>query len=255
VNQEVTLGMLSVLGCDVDVAGNGQEGLDAIAARRYDLVLMDCQMPVMDGYAATRALRAREKEAGGGRLPVVALTANALAGDSESCLAAGMDGYLSKPFTIQKLGDVLSKWLSVELDKEPDAAETRAETAGTSKARTSPIDQAVLDGIRALEGPEGTGLFERVLSLYLSDSPRLMEQIHSAAEKGDAESLQLAAHTLKSSSANLGATGLSDLCRKIEGKARTGEPVAAGDPILGQLEGVYQSVREALKDILVGIST
>jgi CheY-like chemotaxis protein len=111
VNQEVTLGMLSIFGCGADVAGNGREALDAIAVKEYDLVLMDCQMPVMDGYAATRALRALEKETGGKHLTVVALTANAMQGDSDSCLTVGMDDYLSKPFTIQRLGDMLAKWL------------------------------------------------------------------------------------------------------------------------------------------------
>ncbi len=254
-NQEVTLGMLSVLGCDADVAGNGQECIDAIAATRYDLVLMDCQMPVMDGYAATRALRAREKESGGGRLPVVALTANALAGDSDGCLAAGMDGYLSKPFTIQKLGNTLSMWLSVEREKgRGGAAEAPGEPAGTAKPPISPIDKTVLDGIRELEGPGNQGFFERVLNLYLSGAPGLVEGVLSAAEKGDTESLLLAAHTLKSSSANVGATGLSHLCREIEGKARAGEPVAAGDPLLPKFEGEFRSVQEALTAILKGTS-
>ena len=121
-NQEVTLGMLSFLGCEADVVGNGQEGLDAIAARGYDLVLMDCHMPVMDGYAATRALRAREKDTGGKRLAVVALTANAMQGDSASCLDAGMDDYLCKPFTIRKLGDMVSKWLPAAECVPPSAS-------------------------------------------------------------------------------------------------------------------------------------
>ncbi len=249
VNQEVTLGMLSVLGCEADVADNGQVALDAIAARPYDLVLMDCQMPVLDGYAATRALREREEKAGGGRLRVVALTANALAGDSDSCLAAGMDGYLSKPFTIRKLGDELSKWLSVEWNPEPVAP---VEASG--KTRSSPIDPSVLEGIRSLEGPGGQGLFERVLSLFLSDSPKLMEQVRSSVETGDAEALRLAVHTLKSSSANVGAAGLSDLCRKIEGRTREGNLPSAGDPLLGQIEGEYRSVRQALHVVLEGVS-
>ncbi|MBP2678971.1 MAG: hypothetical protein H6Q82_2036, partial [Deltaproteobacteria bacterium] len=254
-NQEVTLGMLSVLGCDADVAGNGQEGLDAIAAKRYDLVLMDCQMPVMDGYAATRALRAREKESGGGRLRVVALTANALPGDSDACLAAGMDGYLSKPFTIQKLGNILLKWLSVEMEKEPDgAAEARVEPAVTANPPISPIDESVLDGIRELEGAGNHGFFERIVKLYLSGAPGLVEGVLAGAEKGDMDSLLLAVHTLKSSSANVGAIGLSDLCRKIEGKARTGEPIAAGDPLLSKFEGEFRSVDEALRAILMGAS-
>jgi signal transduction histidine kinase/CheY-like chemotaxis protein len=255
VNQEVTLGMLSVLGCDADVAGDGQEGLDAIAAKRYDLVLMDCQMPVMDGYAATRVLRAREKESGERRLAVVALTANALAGDSEACLAAGMDGYMAKPFTIQKLGDLLSKWLPGEREKEPGGtAEAPEETAGTAKARTSLIDGAVLDGIRELEGAGNHGFFERIINLYLSGAPGLVEGVLAGAEKGDMDSLLRAAHTLKSSSANVGAIGLSDLCRKIEGKARAGEPIAAGDPLLSKFEGESRSVHEALTTILMGAS-
>ncbi|HEX2709321.1 MAG TPA: response regulator, partial [Candidatus Deferrimicrobium sp.] len=255
-NQEVTLGMLSVLGIEADVAGNGQEGLDAIAAKRYDLVLMDCQMPVMDGYMATRALRAQEKESGGRHLPVVALTANALSGDSEACLAVGMDGYLSKPFTIQKLGKTLSKWLSVEREKEPGgAAEAPGEVAGTAKPPiSSPIDKTVLDGIRELEGAGNHGFFERIINLYLSGASGLVGGILSAAEKGDMESLLRAAHTLKSSSANVGATGLSDLCRKIEGKARAGEPVAAGDPLLPKFEGEFRLVREALTTLLKGTS-
>jgi len=254
-NQEVTLGMLSVLGCDADVAGNGQEGLDAIAAKRYDLVLMDCQMPVMDGYTATRALRAREKESGGRRLPVLALTANALPGDSDACLAAGMDGYLSKPFTIKKLGNILSKWLSVELQKEPGgAAGAQVETAVAAKPRISPIDKRVLDGIRELEGAGNRGFFERVVKLYLSGAPGLVEGVLAGAEKGDMDSLLRAVHTLKSSSANVGAVGLSDLCRKIEGKVRAGEPIAAGDPLLSKFEGESRSAHEALMAILVGAS-
>ena len=123
VNQEVTLGMLSVHGCRADVAGNGREALDAIAVGEYDLVLMDCQMPVMDGYAATRALRAREKETGGKHLTVVALTANAMQGDRDSCLAAGMDDYVSKPFTIQRVGDVLARWLPAGGKPAPPGAD------------------------------------------------------------------------------------------------------------------------------------
>jgi two-component system, sensor histidine kinase and response regulator len=254
-NQEVTLGMLSVLGCDADVAGNGQEGLDAIAAKRYDLVLMDCQMPVMDGYTATRALRAREKESGGGRLPVLALTANALPGDSDACLAAGMDGYLSKPFTIKKLGNILSKWLSVEMQKEPGgAAGGLLETAVAAKPPISPIDKRVLDGIRELEGAGNRGFFERVVKLYLSGAPGLVEGVLAGAEKGDMDSLLRAVHTLKSSSANVGAVGLSDICRKIEGKARAGESIAAGDPLLSKFEGESRSAHEALMAILVGAS-
>jgi CheY-like chemotaxis protein len=253
VNQEVTLGMLSVHGCRAEVVGNGQEALDAIAAGEYDLVLMDCQMPVMDGYMATRALRAREKKTGGKHLIVVALTANAMQGDSDTCLAAGMDDYLSKPFTIQKLVGMLSKWLSPGGMSAPSGGEAAPPDTGTaSKNITTSIDRTVLDGIRALEESGSEGLLERIISLYLSDAPRLVDEVLSSAEKGDMDILQRAVHTLKSSSANVGATGFSELCRKIEGSIRAGEPIAAGDPLLSKFEGEHRLVREALAAVLEG---
>jgi len=125
-NQEVTRAMLSVFGCEVDVAENGQEGLDAIASREYDLVLMDGHMPVMDGIAATQALRAREKEMGRKHLTVVALTAAAMQGEKDLCLAAGMDDYLSKPFTIRDLGGMISKWIPVETKDSGGPVEAQA---------------------------------------------------------------------------------------------------------------------------------
>jgi len=254
-NQEVTLGMLSVLGCQADLAENGQECLDAIAAREYDLVLMDGHMPVMDGYAATRALRAREKETGGKHLTVVALTADAMQGDSDFCLAAGMDDYLSKPFTIRKLGEMVSKWISVEPKDSGGPVEAQAESAVPANPPISPIDKTVIDGIRELEGDGGKGFLERVINLYLAGASQLVQEVISAAENGDAESFLRAAHTLKSSSANLGATSLSDICRKIEGKIRTGEPIAPGDPLLSKFEGEFRSVRDALTALLEGTST
>jgi signal transduction histidine kinase/CheY-like chemotaxis protein len=254
VNQQVTLSMLKALGAHADIAGNGQEALDAIAREPYDLVLMDCQMPVLDGYEATRILRARERKSGGGRLTVVALTANALPGDSDRCLAVGMDDYLSKPFTIQKLHETIAKWIAG--DGKPDVGsgvEAPLTASDAAQIQTSPINPAVLDDIRALDNNGGKGLFVKVLSLYLSDSPKLVEKILSAVEKGDGESLRRAAHTLKSSSANVGATDLPELCRKVEEMARAGEIPASGDPLLGRLEEDYRSVREALSTILSGI--
>jgi CheY-like chemotaxis protein len=253
VNQEVTLGMLSVHGCLADVAGNGEEALDAIAAREYDLVLMDCLMPVMDGYAATQALRAREKETGGKHLTVVALTANAMQGDSDACLAVGMDDYLSKPFTIRRLGDMLAKWLSTGgKPGPPGIVAAPTDTVAAAKAPTSSIDWAVLDAIRALEDYGRGGLLERIINVYLSDAPGLVEEVFSAAEKGDMGSLLRTAHTLKSSSANVGATGFSELCRKIEGSVRAGEPIDAGAPLLSNFEGEFLAVREALTAVLEG---
>jgi len=126
------------------------------------------------------------------------------------------------------------------------------ETVLTAMPPISPLDKTVLDGIRELEGAGNKGFFERIVKLYLSGAPGLVEGVLAGAEKGDMDSLLLAAHTLKSSSANVGAIGLSDLCRKIEVKARAGGPVAAGDPLLSKFEGESRTVHEALTSILEG---
>jgi CheY-like chemotaxis protein len=112
VNQEVTVEMLEVLGCRADVAKNGREAVEMMIPGRYDLVFMDCHMPEMDGYRATRIIRDREREQMLERTPIVAMTANAMEGDSDACLAAGMDDYLSKPFSIRQLGAVLERWIT-----------------------------------------------------------------------------------------------------------------------------------------------
>jgi CheY-like chemotaxis protein len=112
VNQRVGVIMLKKLGIvAVDLARNGREALEAVECGQYALILMDCQMPDIDGFEATRLLREREAAQGASRLPIIALTANALQGDRERCVAAGMDDYLTKPFTPQSLGDILSRWL------------------------------------------------------------------------------------------------------------------------------------------------
>lgn len=130
VNQEVALGMLKKIGFNADVANNGQEGLEKISQKDYDLILMDCQMPLLDGYATTRLIRIREKEAGEAnrRLPIIALTANAMTGDAEKCLSAGMDDYLAKPFESQALEEKITFWLSTkltELRSDPDTGSVK----------------------------------------------------------------------------------------------------------------------------------
>jgi CheY-like chemotaxis protein len=113
VNQKVALVNLKKLGFDVQVAGNGREALIALAGNRFDLILMDCQMPEMDGFEATRAIRQREEQSAARRVPIVALTANALEGDREQCISVGMDDYLTKPFKQEQLREVLDRWLPV----------------------------------------------------------------------------------------------------------------------------------------------
>ena len=120
INQEVAIGMLEKIGFNADVAGNGQEGFDAVGHGSFDLILMDCQMPVLDGYEATKAIRDREIENGEPRIPIIALTANAMIGDAEKCIAAGMDDYMSKPFEEHVLEEKLGFWLSTRITQLMD---------------------------------------------------------------------------------------------------------------------------------------
>ncbi|MGF1613389.1 MAG: response regulator, partial [Gammaproteobacteria bacterium] len=176
VNQEVALGMLEALGLTVALADNGRQALEALAGGAFDLILMDCHMPEMDGFQATAAIRGREqRQADGARQPIVALTANALQGDRERCLAAGMDDYLSKPFTQDQLRAVLARWLT-----HRRAASEPVEGARSLAARVEPpeavptagtvLDEGALDQIRALQRPGRPSVLEKVVKLYLDDS-------------------------------------------------------------------------------------
>ncbi|MEW6544507.1 MAG: response regulator [Nitrospirota bacterium] len=261
VNREVTLGMLELLGCRVDVAEDGLEAVAALARERYDLVLMDGQMPVMDGFAATAQIRAHEsslvkREArtesepsretldegrATGRVPIVALTAHAMEGDRERCLAAGMDDYLSKPFTLEQLQATIERWLPrlpVEARAIPPAAVSSPEPGGSA------INRKAWDAIRALQREGRPNVLDSVMRLYLQDSRKLIEAIRRAVATADAPAIQQAAHSLKSSSANLGATAVAALCREMESLARAKE-LAQAMELLGRLETEYRLACEA----------
>jgi CheY-like chemotaxis protein/HPt (histidine-containing phosphotransfer) domain-containing protein len=221
VNQEVGVAMLEGLGLTVDVADNGQETLAMRARCEYDLILMDCQMPVLDGFQATAEIRAREQD-GAGRLPIVALTANAMAGDRDQCLAAGMDAYLAKPYTMDQLREVLRRWLP-ERTAAATAPVAMVEAAGdTTTPTTTPtttravIDAPYLERLRELDPVGGLDLARKIMRVYLAASVEIMTRLEQALDAGDGESLRRAAHTLKSSSANVGAANLSALFKQLE---------------------------------------
>jgi len=226
VNQELGREMLLSFGLRVDVAEDGEQALAALQAESYALVLMDCQMPVVDGFEATRRLRAAERAAAeGAHVPVIALTANALAGDREACLAAGMDDYLSKPFTMGQLAEALSGWLP----SAPAGEAISVQPVPEALARAEPdseqprLDPDVLKAVRALQRPGAPDLVQKVVSLYLESAERLILELQQAAEGRDAEALTASVHGLKSASANVGATRLSVLCKSLEMDSRAGQ--------------------------------
>jgi two-component system, sensor histidine kinase and response regulator len=234
VNQEVVMAMLQKLDWEADLASGGMEALEKLAAARYDLVLMDCQMPDLDGYETTRRLREWELVEGRPRMPVVALTANALGGEAEKCLAAGMDRHLSKPLSIEQLRAALaSPTTPVET-----RAEVRQHTAET-------LDANAIERIRGLSTPGKPDLFERLAAIYASSSMPLVDLLRRAALTGDAAGLRQAAHGLKSSSQNVGAVGLAAICQEIEIAADQSR-LEVAEELVERLISEHEKVLESL---------
>ncbi len=234
VNQELALAMLEGTGYRVTVAGNGRQALLALANGQFDVVLMDCQMPEMDGFEATRILRRQENETGSSHKPVIALTANAVGGDRERCLEAGMDDYVSKPFARAVLLEALARWTQISaatpsLKKENTAlaASGRTDMAVPGDTDAVSIDPSALQALRALQRPGRPSVLIRIIDMFNQDAPRLLGEMHSAADASDADALRHAAHTLKSTSANVGATILAATCKEIEQLARAADVAGA----------------------------
>jgi len=225
INQEVTIGMLADLGCTALCVADGHEVLEALSREAFDLVLMDCQMPVMDGYEATRELRRRE-EGTGRRNTVIALTANASAEDRECCRRCGMDDFLSKPFQRSELATMLHRHALLGSVVAPLPVPAPAIAAPSSPV----FDRSALDRIRAIQRADRPDLATRVLTLYLERSPSQIQAIVDAAAGDDPKALARAAHDLKGSSGNLGLLQVVDLLAKIEQLAKRGE--STGVPAL-----------------------
>jgi len=253
VNQVVARHMLNALGCEFQIVPNGRDAVDAVCGGAYDLVLMDCQMPVMDGLAATRAIR--EWEAGCVRdtgvpqhIPVVALTANALMGDAEACLAAGMDAHLAKPYTRKQLAAMLTQWLPAGRIEEVsvDAVAHAFGAIDTTGAggQSGMLDPAALANIRAVDG-DGSVLAE-VIEIYLTEAPEQLQSLRNALEGGRLGDLGRTAHALKSASLNVGARTLCDLCHRLERQARAGQSAGTAELVAG-IEALMERVCNALR--------
>jgi CheY-like chemotaxis protein len=220
VNQKLALKLLERMGYRADIANDGREAVDAVAAGDYDLVLMDVQMPEMDGLEATRAIVATH---GAQRPQIVALTADAMQDDRERCLAAGMDGYLTKPIRPRDFAQLLER------------------------VATKPSVQLEESAIAALLENAG-GDSEFVVSLletFETEVEPLLRGLRAAAESGDGEALRRAAHTLKSNAATFGATALASLCAELEARAHQGDTAAAATAV-ARVEESYAQVRPAL---------
>jgi two-component system, sensor histidine kinase and response regulator len=250
VNREVAVGMLENLGYRTESAANGMLALEAVSEGAYAVVLMDCQMPVMDGLSATAEIRRRESRSAMPRVPIIALTANALEGNRERCLAAGMDDFLTKPFSQLELARVLARWLPAAAEPtsparteqtppEPDASGRGASLEASELAL---IDGTVLKDISALGRP---ALLGSLIELYLQHSPGLLEAIDAASKSGQSTALAEAIHTLKSSTANLGGKRLAGLLKECEALIYAGQVLEAA-PLVERIPKEYREFCDAL---------
>jgi signal transduction histidine kinase/ligand-binding sensor domain-containing protein/CheY-like chemotaxis protein len=246
-NREVAIGMLTSLGLEVETAHHGQQALDILHTRCFDAILMDCEMPVMDGLSATRALRARETE--GSRIPIIALTADVTSTGRAACLAAGMDDHLAKPFRREALHGILARWLAKAnaAAAAPAAATAVARSAGRAGTLQAPLlDGATLDALRALPRSGPKDMLTHIGELYLLDSRGLIATIEQSLEAGNAPDLARAAHAWRSYNGNVGANGLAQLCRELEDAARAGDFSIARATYV-QIQTLHHRVRDELQ--------
>jgi signal transduction histidine kinase/CheY-like chemotaxis protein len=234
-NQAVARLMLEKLGCQVHIAGDGHEGVKAVAGGGYDIVYMDCHMPVMDGLEATRAIR--NAEGTGRRIPIVAMTANAMQGEKEKCLAAGMDDYITKPVMLKGLEDSLRTWTNRPGENGSSAPLTTGDAPPEKPAAGSDrgIDWKRLEHLQDLSRKRDPSMFTELIRGFLEDAPARIARMKEALGKGDPEAFFQAAHSLKGLSGNLGILTMVDLCESLQKMGQSGV-LSGADGFVDRLE-------------------
>ena len=257
VNRDVVTGILESMGLQVSTAANGRLAVDMFIQDNFDVVLMDCEMPVIDGLEAAMRIRALEARTGQWanhkeRTPIIALTAHALIEVRERCLRAGMDDFLTKPFNEAQLGEALRRWLT-PVERAPQPAPQRIETEALP-APTAVLDTSVFSGIRAFEGANGAARLSRIFARFLEEAPALVGNIRTMHAEENCASVARSAHSLKSSSAALGALQLSARCATIERLARDKGLEAIGQhlrPLDTELAAANEAARAFMETLNV----
>jgi len=248
VNQEVAKEFLAELNCDVEAVVNGKQAVSAFEKGGFDVVLMDCQMPEMDGLQAARHIRQRERDLGADKpIPIIAVTANAYESDRRLCLDAGMTDYLAKPFTQEGLKEALRR--AFDSDSHNADEDKPMQDANDNAPAGGPLDRTVLETLAAVTPNDPGSLVKKVIDLYLEHAPGLVEDIRQALDSGDFDAARNAAHSLKSSSANVGAIQLSAQCKELEDAAREGK-VDAPDTAAATIDKEFTAVCGALQSEL-----
>lgn len=239
VNLGVIKKAVAKLGLHCITVEDGSQAVKAVVGDDFDIIFMDCQMPVMDGYEATRQIRHLEQVEGRVPTPIVAMTANAMAGDREKCLDSGMDDYLAKPVSLDQLRSCVTTWLNRgrEMDrKTPEMQSGSGPGASGRGSGTSVLDENVLRELKDIMDDDYISLLET----YLGNAPKLVHEVQAALAQRNVAAMVIPVHSLKSSSANVGAIQLSELARQTERLAREGK--------LGEAEGAFRDVETAFHD-------
>ncbi len=219
VNSEVTVDMLAVINIETDVANSGQHALELFEKNQYALILMDCEMPVMNGFITTEKLRAKEKHDQNQPVPIIAVTAHAIVDAREKCIESGMNDFLSKPFDMDALHSIVHKWL--DKDELNIEQHLQAVTGNSLSESELVFDSRILDGDTLLKlfkkkTETRTSFLSKVIGIYLDQSDKLFAELDVSCKEHDVEAVRVITHTLKSSSVNVGALVLSNVCRDVE---------------------------------------
>jgi len=248
-NQKIALEMIQMLGCEVDIADNGEEAIEKFENGNYDLIFMDCQMPIMDGYEATRRIRELEREGKLSPVPIVALTAGINKEDKLRCKDAGMNRYLTKPFSIPDITAVLREFLGHNIGSKPINGldkEKRTEADTTTTHHVVVINKQAVDNIREVEKQTGRLILPAIFEGFNSQMADKLQEIDDNFQSGDSDAIYRTAHAIKSMSANIGAEQVRQISSNIEIEGRAGSLENAGDNII-LLKGAYREFAELFK--------
>lgn len=241
INQKVAVRMVEKLGYRADVAANGLEVVDALSHIAYDLVLMDCQMPEMDGFAATVQIRRREGRSR--HTPIIAMTANAMAGDRERCLTAGMDEYLSKPVKLEELDAMLTRF--IRRDQPVEETVVTEPVISDLVAGAAPVDRETLAALRDLGGEDEPFFVDALIDQFRGDTPQRLAKLREAIGQADPKTVKRIAHALKGTCANLGATRMAKLAADLQAVGESGDLTQSME-LMDRLENEFTLVSQVL---------
>ena len=235
INQKVALGILKNFGYRADVVSNGKDAVNAMEKAHYDIVIMDCQMPEMDGYTATGEIRNLRSNVLNHSVPIIAMTAHAIKGDREKCLASGMDDYISKPIQPEKLLEVIDKWLSRSKKVHPEKEPADIPSANKVFDKSGFLNRLLGDKTLAAE----------ILDGFLSNVPSQVRELRKAVDIGDAQTIRQKAHSLKGASANIGAMALEEIALQVELAGKDNDLIKASS-LISELDNQFKILKESL---------